>query len=742
MPKVKDTEPKKYHPTSHGPEIFPRRPPVLTSAEMQWREEVVAFLQKCQSDISPELSSPSSLAVIKERPATYKVGNEASSQAADSQPIKTEVLRERLIKEILVPLRIINEILKVQFGSPELGNQQNLIDELVYILLTRRSKIEDAEKQLRAIKKKYATWEEVALTPPDELKSIIMGGGLEDHKVQFIQGSLRLICQEFGRIDEADFANMSDWQLDQFLQKLPGVGKKTAACILMYVRGMDIFPADTHCLRVLDRLGIFKNFGFAWRQEDHKKAQEELPLLLMPPHIRNDLHRNLVVLGKEICKQTPECDRCELKKFCAYYRTKAQAAHTEEKKSLAIDMFCGAGGFSLGLSRAGFKIVAAIDNNPDAIRTYRLNHPEIPDEAIIEDEIQSDARRVKLKQLRNLLKGQELDLLVGGPPCQGYSMMGNRVPHKYENGDKSFGSDYRFTEDKRNHLFKAMLRVARELKPRYVVIENVPGLGSASIKKEKTYADHIAESLERLGYQVKVCLLEAVNFYIPQNRHRFFIFGTRQGEPIPNLEKFKQNIQEGQMTTLKHALYDLPRLSVSDGQWVAAHSNGIGRNIEWDQRYLERFQIRGNTHILFNHVSRFNNEDDVRLYSELKEGETYQDLVSRIGMTKQFFKNYEVKNFHDKYYRLQWEGQSKTIVSHLHKDGNSFVHPDPDRQIRSLSVREAARIQSFPDDYIFCGSRGAQFIQIGNAVPPIMAQAIGEVLVEAIKAQENEIDNE
>jgi len=742
MPKAKDTEPQRYHPISHGPEIFSRRPPVLTSAEMQWREEVVAFLQKRQSDISPELSAPSSLAVIKERPATYKVGNETSSEAADSQPIKTEILRERLTEEILVPLRIINEILHVQFGSPNLGNQKDLIDELVYILLTRRSKNKDAEKHLIAIKSKYPAWIDVACAPPEELKAVIMGGGLETHKVKFIQDSLQFIQKQFGRIDEANFVDMSDWQLDQFLKQLPGVGKKTAACILMNVRGTDTFVADTHSIRVLDRLGIFrKELGLTWRQEEHKKAQEELSLLV-PPHIRGNLHRNLVALGQEICKSIPECERCELKKFCTYYRTKAQAAHAEEKKSLAIDMFCGAGGFSLGLSRAGFKIVAAIDNNPDAIRTYRLNHPEIPDEAIIEDEIQSDARRVKLKQLRNLLKGQELDLLVGGPPCQGYSMMGNRVPHKYENGDKSFGSDYKFTEDKRNHLFKAMLRVARELKPRYVVIENVPGLGSASIKKEKTYANHIAESLERLGYQVKVCLLEAVNFYIPQNRHRFFIFGTRQGEPIPNLEKFKQDIQEGQMTTLKHALYDLPRLSVSDGRWVAAHSNGIGRNIEWDQQYLERFQIRGNTHILFNHVSRFNNEDDVRLYSELKEGETYQELVSRIGMTKQFFKNYEVKNFHDKYYRLQWEGQSKTIVSHLHKDGNSFVHPDPNRQIRSLSVREAARIQSFPDDYIFCGSRGAQFIQIGNAVPPVMAQAIGEVLMEAIRAQENGIGDE
>jgi DNA (cytosine-5)-methyltransferase 1 len=737
MPKSEDTLPQKYHPMHHGPEIFPRRF-ILTAEEQQWRKAATLFLQERVTFSSVASSVFTPQVVLKERQAIYEVTPANSTQTSKENQQKK--LHETL-NEILKILRVVNEILKIQYGSPDWGNQLHVIDELVYILLTRRSKIEDARKHFEAIKEKYPTWEEVICASPDELKAVILGGGLEEHKVKFIQGSLRNIQQEFGRIDEADFVDMPDKDLDRFLRKLPGIGPKSSACILMYVRNADTFPADTHCIRVIDRLGLFKSFEFEWSQVNHKQAEKEL-LLLIPPHMRGDLHRNLLALGREICKPTPLCDSCELKKFCAYYRTKVQAVHEKEKKSLAIDMFCGAGGFSLGLSRAGFKIIAAIDNNSDAIRTYRLNHPEIPDEAVIEDEIQSDARRVKLKQLRSLLNGQELDLLAGGPPCQGYSMMGNRVPHKYENDDKSFGSDYKFTEDKRNHLFKAMLRVARELKPRYVVIENVPGLGSANIKKEKTYAKHIAESLEKLGYQVELCLLEAVNFHIPQSRHRFFIFGTRQGERAPNLEKLKREITKEQMTLLKHALYDLPRLSISDGRWIAAHSNGIERNMEWDQQYLERFKIRGSTHILFNHVSRFNNEDDIKLYSELKEGETYQELVNRIGMQKQFFKNYEIKNFHDKYYRLQWEGQSKTIVSHLHKDGNSFVHPDPDRQIRSLSVREAARIQSFPDDYIFCGSRKAQFIQIGNAVPPIMAKAIGEILMEAIRAQENGIGNE
>jgi len=547
-----------------------------------------------------------------------------------------------------------------------LTRQKSVDYPLVYILLNRRSKMEDAQQHLAALKNKYTRWEEAAFAPAEDLKTIIMGGGLEDHKVKFIQSSLQFVHNEFGRIDEADFADMSDWELDQFLQKLPGVGGKTSACILMNVRSVDTFVADTHSIRVLDRLGIFKNFGLSWRQEDHKKAQEELSLLV-PPHIRGDLHRNLVVLGQQICKSTPECQRCELKKFCSYYRDKVQSIYREEKKSLAIEMFCGAGGFSLGLTRAGFKIVAAIDNNPDAIRTYRLNHPEMPNEAIIE----GDARQIDfINKLSDLMNNQRIDLLVGGPPCQGFSMMGNRVPHKYENGDKQFGANYDFTKDERNHLFEAMITVAEKFQPRYIVIENVPGLRSAEIE-EKSYADHIAEWLDILEYQTEVVRLEATNFGIPQNRHRYFIFGVAQGEEPLNLETLKNKILPmDKRTKLKHALYDLPRLRSSDGNWIGAYRNDLVSNPEMYEKYLGSFKIRGDSCILFNHVSRYNNQDDIELYTNLKQGETYRQLVERLTTElgqKPAFAKYDTRNFHDKYYRLEWEGQSKTIVSHLHK---------------------------------------------------------------------------
>lgn len=714
--------PKKYYQADHGPEIFPRRR-IYTAEEKRWRKEATVFLEE---RIQSSSAASSTANLLRESQVTYQIQSSPTNKETRNQVWKQ--IREYLT-EILMTLRIVNKILKVQYGSPDWGNQPDVIDELVYILLTRRSKIEDAQRHLQALRENYPTWEDVALAPPDELKVVIMGGGLEDKKVENIQGSLQAILDKFGRIEKADFAGMSDKQLDEFLRQLPGVSQKTIDCVLMYARNADIFPVDTHCLRVLDRLGLFKPFGFNWQQNrNHKEAQRVLRSLLIPPHIRSDLHRNLLALGQQVCKPKPLCNRCELRKFCAYYRQERQKEYATSEAPVAIEMFCGAGGFSLGLHRAGFKIIAAIDNNPDALCTYRLNHLEIPDEAVIEN----DARDVDLEKLRNLLGGQKLDLLVGGPPCQGFSLMGNRVPHKYDNGDKKFGSDYIFTEDDRNHLFEAMIEVAGELRPRYVVIENVPGLGSAEIE-EKSYAEYIAECLETFDYQVEVIRLEAANFGIPQKRHRYFIFGVCKGECPLNLDELKnKSLPEDEKTILKHALYDLPELSVSDGNWVTAHLDSREQAPNLYDQYLGPLKIRGNTQILFNHVSRYNNEDDIRLYSSLRQGETYRQLVDRLTEElgeKPSFTKYDTKNFEDKYYRLEWEGQSKTIVSHLHKDGNSFVHPT---QVRSISVREAARIQSFPDDYIFCGSRGPQFIQIGNAVPPVIAEEIGKELIQAI----------
>jgi endonuclease III len=352
-----------YYHTDHGVEIFPRRR-AFTPEEQIWRKTAVTFLMERIQNLS---SSSSVSDTVKESRATYQ-----TASASTTKEIRKKARRElrEELTEILLTLRVVNEILKVKYGSPDWGNQLHIIDELVFILLTRRSKIEDAIRQLKVLKERYANWEEVAHVPSDELKAVIMGSGLEDDKVKFIQGALQRIFEKFGRIDETDFANMSDDELNKFLLELPGISHKSSNCILMYARNADVFPADTHCIRILNRLGIFKKFGFEWSQANHKQAEKEL-LRLIPPHMRSDLHRNLLALGREVCKQKkPLCERCELRKFCNYYRHQQQLKlAAQENTFVAIDLFCGAGGFSVGLKRAGFNIIAAIDNDPDAIRT-------------------------------------------------------------------------------------------------------------------------------------------------------------------------------------------------------------------------------------------------------------------------------------------------------------------------------------------------------------------------------------
>lgn len=710
-----------YYQTDHGVELYARALR-FTAKEKAWRKSTVELLMN-RLGSQPEDAVRLSATI---RGVAEGSDSDGWLRGRENRRRLRRKLREE-VTEILLTLRVVNEILKVWFGSPDWGNRQHLINELVFILLTRRSKIEDAIEHLASIQKAFVNWSAVADADPDALKAVIMGGGLEDYKVESIQGTLNAIRGRFGGIEEKDLARMTDDDLDSFLQTLPGVGPKSSACVLMYARDADVFPADTHCIRTLTRLGVFASIGFSWSQQDHKKAERELRLLV-PPDMRGDLHRNLVALGRQFCNpEKPQCCDCELRKFCRYYRSEQQKARSPETPT-AIDVFSGAGGFSLGLTQSGFDMVAAIDSDPDATRTYRLNHPGMEEAAIIE----GDAREVDTRKLVELLGGRRLDVLAGGPPCQGFSLVGNRVPHKAEDGQGQFGADYRVEEDERNHLFETMISFARALKPRYVVIENVPGLGSAEIR-EKSFAEFIAERLESVEYLVEVLKLEAADFGIPQKRHRYFILGVRYGEAVPDVETLIRRVPEEPEISLKHALFDLPPLDVADGRWIAAHNRPQSLDETLFEPYLGRCDIRGNTRILFNHVSRYNNEDDVTLYSHLRQGETYSQLVKRL--TEEMgehpsFARYDTTAFQDKYFRLEWDGHSKTIVSHLRKDGNSFVHP---HQNRSLSVREAARIQSFPDSYVFCGSRGPQFVQIGNAVPPVMARAIGATLIAAMR---------
>ena len=302
-------------------------------------------------------------------------------------------------------------------------------------------------------------------------------------------------------------------------------------------------------------------------------------------------------------------------------------------------------------------------------------------------------------------------------------MIGDRVRPDKRITRNSGESYYDFDADPRNQLYVQMLRVAGVLKPRYVVIENVYGLRSAR-SGEETYASTIEKSLAANGYLTDHVMVETENLGIPQKRHRIFIVGWREGEPPINLDPFRRQLVPEKQTSLAEALCGLPAIPAGGGGWILPKpltpTPGNGS-------YLTKFHIANQSKILWNHISRYNNELDLELFAALHPGETYRDLKERIG--KKPYMRYSFKNFHDKYFKMHPDRPARTIMAHLAKDGNGYIHPFENR---TLSVREAARIQSFPDDYVFTGSRGAQYMQIGNAVPPAIGKWLAMALSRAL----------
>jgi DNA (cytosine-5)-methyltransferase 1 len=635
------------------------------------------------------------------------------------------VTRDRLDEEAS-RLKAISSILSALHGDPRLGNPSNPVDDLIYVLLSRETPIRTAQATFEQLQREFTTWDALLKASPTRLARLIGSGGLVEKKVHAVRSALKIIQREFGNITLEPARAWSDDQLFQFLSGLPEVGPKTANCVMMYAFNRQVFPVDTHVQRVLGRLGIFREFGLNITRKGEKQRQAILEDLI-PPALRYALHVNLIAHGQKICRAAPakpKCDDCALKQFCTTYREARVRTAEQSNQPTVVDLFCGAGGLSEGFHRAGFRTVLAVDQNPVAIRSYRLNHPEVPEDRVLCEDLRdfnADAKR-----LRKVLGRQRVDVLIGGPPCQGFSRAGWR----------SRGNGQRFSpsDDDRNHLYAELINLLDQLNPKVVLMENVPGIGEVRFPDGSTFQDVTEEAMRKLGYSPTTWTLNAAHHGVPQLRFRRVIVGTRLSkkpltEPAPQYRatsnQFRYaNQQDGLFgdldpaITLMEAIGDLEPLGPDGGSWVARRERP-----RKPSRYLERNAISHPQGLMFSHVTRFQNEKDLDRFANLEPGETYMDLIRK----RPDLENYRTDAFDDKYYRLAPDRPSKTIVAHLRKDGNSFIHPT---QVRSLSVREAARLQSFSDEYIFTGSRGDQFQQIGNAVPPLMARAMADVIIE------------
>jgi len=370
------------------------------------------------------------------------------------------------------------------------------------------------------------------------------------------------------------------------------------------------------------------------------------------------------------------------------------------RRLTVIDLFCGAGGLSEGLRQAGFDILAGNDIDAHAGATFAATHP---DAKFLPGSIYELTPQDFL-DATGLEKGQ-LDCLAGGPPCQGYSVYNHQ----------------RGMHDERSHLFKEYLRIVKGLMPKWLVMENVTGIMSAG---EGEAFQAVLAGIRGLGYTVEAKILRAEDYGVPQERRRVVFIGNRVGVPINWPAKTHG---EGllPLTTIKDALNDLPALANGEDKGVTKYRTRATSDFQRE--------LRQGSNAVHNHSASKLGAINIARMQHIPQGGSWRDVPHDLlpaGMKR------AKRSDHTKRYgRMRWDGQSCTVLTKCDIHWGAYIHPEQDR---SITVREAARIQSFPDWFHFTGPRTEQFVQVGNAVPPMLGKCIGLALLKADEAQDHE----
>ncbi|CAM5221012.1 hypothetical protein UACE39S_00994 [Ureibacillus acetophenoni] len=451
---------------------------------------------------------------------------------------------------------------------------------------------------------------------------------------------------------------------------------------------------------------------------DTKTILVELGLILNEESFNEFMHfieKKLKINSSEFTKYLSIIDhnsnnKCVIPKICKLCRNNSVKQEMKAVKPTVVDLFCGSGGMSLGFSQAGFKILFANDIEPSCTETYCYNHPEIDKNKVVLGDIQDIALTVS-----DYTFGENVDVVIGGPPCQGFS-----------NANRQ-----RVIDDPRNRLYKEFVNVVSTVRPQFFVMENVVGM--------KSIANQIVEDFNNIGFEVSFKILNAIDFGVPQHRKRIIFIGNRNG--INNDKIFEQIASNNNFpnTTLANAIQDLPpleALKIKNATNYESEENGFiiqANNNKHTNEYLSMINNGVISKVIYNHKARYNNERDIEIFSRLNQGDKSDD--PKIADIMPYKNRNDI--FKDKYYKLVYNQPSKTITAHMKFDCNMYIHPT---QARGLTPREAARIQSYPDDYFFKGSFTKTYMQIGNSVPPLMARAIAKEVIKYIgKEQETEI---
>ena len=406
-----------------------------------------------------------------------------------------------------------------------------------------------------------------------------------------------------------------------------------------------------------------------------------------------------------------------------------------------IDLFAGAGGLSEGFIRAGFTPIAHIEMNKyacDTLRSRMAYHylkqhnrleeyikylkekqegesgqklwEKVPDEVIdsvINEEISDETLADIFIKVDKLKGNKQVDFIIGGTPCQAYSIVGRARDPK------------NMKKDPRNFLYKYYLQFLKRYEPKMFVFENVPGILSA---QNGIHLENILKGIDKAGYKIELKKLKASDYGVLQNRERVIIVGWRKELNLkyPELEK-----EENPYKILPDLFSDLPERQQGEGSLT-----DIVQYVAPATGYLQQSKVRNSLDFTTQHIARPHNLIDLEIYKraiklwlEKKARLNYADLPPELQ------KHNNKQAFLNRFQVVNHEGCCHTVVAHIAMDGHYYIYPSL-KQIRSITVREAARIQSFPDDYYFEGSRTAAFKQIGNAVPVILAEKIANKIKE------------
>lgn len=568
----------------------------------------------------------------------------------------------------------LDELLRLTYRNADLGNLDDPLDEAIYIVLSKQTGETLYQRAYRDLRAAWPRWGDVLAADPRELAAVLQPAGLGVQRAAQIQQLLvgvQRLCKERGvrKLTLSWLAALPNGKVEELLTGLPGLSTKSARCVMHYSLGRDVFAVDTHIRRILDRLGVVAD-PYPARKVNHARYDEAIPA-----RYRRSLHVNLIHHGRSTCTaRKPACSACPLISFCSTGQANATQTHDNipeaSRKPVAVELFAGGGGLGEGFTRAGFDVAVAVELDRAAAQTYRLNHPG----TVV---LEADATTVTAAEITNVAPRAAAPVaLIAGPPCQGYSVAGKR--------DAS---------DSKNTLYRAVISLARQLRPQFVTIENVPGVRKVD---GRSFDTAIIDELTGAGYHAEAHLLRACDYGVPQLRRRILFLAQRAdtgpapAPPAPTHCPGDKCVRGcGAQRGSKCFNPPTPTVlqSLSNLPWLDAGTEA------------EYLIIDGTA--IYNASTMDHSATVVEKISKITPGAgpiSYRRLHSDLART--------------------------IVAGHRALPVHPVLH-------RTLSVREAARIQGFADDHVFCGTRSQQPLQVANAVPPPMAEAVARALLRA-----------